>query len=86
MIYRVIVIAGLTLGVLFPVYGEEVKSGGPKGVDEVTSDVVTNVFKKTNAFFQGNLEITMTEDKSRHKKDYTMNAIGEKVPKATERR
>ena len=56
-----------------------------KGIDETASDIVTNVFKKTNALVQGNLEVTMAADNSREKskKNYTLNAIGIKVPRST---
>jgi len=54
-------------------------------VEKTASDVVTNVFDKTNAFFQGRLEVTMAEDRDRYnnRKNYTLNVLGERVPKAT---
>lgn len=56
----------------------------PKSV-EVPLDVATDLIKKTNAFFQGNLEVTMSSgrDRYKNKNSYTVNAIGQKVPKAT---
>ena len=72
----------LSIVLTLPGFADEEKV---KGVDQTASDIVTNVFKKTNAFFQGNLEISMSADNSRkkNKDNYTMNVLGMKVPKST---
>ena len=72
----------LSIVLTLPGFADEEKV---KGVDQTASDIVTNVFKKTNAFFQGNLEISMSADNSRkkNKDSYTMNVLGMKVPKST---
>lgn len=89
------------IGVCILSYAEETKSdasakagspatsntGGPKKPKslDVPLDVATDIIRKTNAFFQGNLEIAMPPDtdKYKNKDNYTFNAIGQKVPKAT---
>lgn len=52
-----------------------------KGLDLV-SDVVADAFSKTNALLTGNLEIAM-ERKIDKPGDYTINAIGQRVPGST---
>jgi len=54
----------------------------PKSLD-VPLNVATDIIKKTNAFFQGNLEIAMPQDTDKYKNNYILNAIGQKVPRAT---
>lgn len=63
---------------------DEVVEPKPKGVD-VVSDVAVGVIRKANAFFQGNLEITMPPDNDRYKNrnSYSRNAIGQRVPGST---
>lgn len=83
-ICRIIAVAGLAICVPALIYAENVKPKEPKGLD-VASDTAITVIQKTNAFFQGNLEITMSGDKDKYKKsDYTVNAMGVKVPKSTD--
>lgn len=53
-----------------------------KGVEMVPETAVT-ILKKANAFFAGNLEWTMPAGKDKYKNDYTVNAMGNKVPAAT---
>lgn len=57
----------------------------PKGAVDVTSETAVSVIQKVNAFFQGNLEVTMDSDQERikNKDNYITNAIGQKVPKTT---
>lgn len=47
-------------------------------------NTAVTVINKLNAFFQGNLEFTMAPDTGKYKKDYMLNALGQKVPRATE--
>jgi len=53
-----------------------------KGLD-VVSDTAVSIIRKTNAFFQGNLEWTMPTDKNNYKKDYTIDTLGARVPRST---
>ena len=75
----------LILGVSVYVNAEDAKPKKVKGLD-VVSDTAVTVINKTNAFFQGNLEITMSKDpdKNKNKNNYSVNAIGQKVPKSTD--
>ena len=52
---------------------------------DMVSDTVSGVFNKANALLAGDLEITMSEDKDREAaaKDFTINAMGQKVPTRT---
>lgn len=63
------------------VLAEEKKA---KGLDMI-SDTVTAAANKASAILTLNLEVTMDEDKDKYKyKDnYTVNAIGQRVPRAT---
>lgn len=91
----------LIIGICAPLFAEGTKSDpstkaqGPilsnaegseeaRGVDMVF-DTATVIIRKTNAFFQGNLEFTMPADtdKYNNRESYTENAIGQKVPKST---
>ena len=74
----------LMIGICSAVYAQTEKPKA-KTAEKTVSDVVTNVFDKTNAFFQGRLEVTMAEDKDKYKnrKNYTINALGDRVPKTT---
>lgn len=49
---------------------------------DLVSDVVADAFAKTNALLTGNLEITM-DRKTDKRDDYTINALGQRVPKST---
>ena len=75
----------LTIVTCSAVHAETAQPKEAKSVDKTVSDVVTNVFDKTNAFFQGKLEIAMPEDTDKYKnrKNYTVNTLGERVPKST---
>ena len=53
-----------------------------KGLDVVT-DTAIALIHKTNAFFQGNLAWTMTPEKDKYERDYTIDALGRKVPRST---
>ncbi len=55
-----------------------------QGVDLVT-DTAAAVVTKAFAILSGDLEVTMKpeEDKAKKKENYTENALGEMVPKAT---
>ena len=66
----------------FPAFAEE--EGVVKSV-EVVSDTVTAAANKTGALLCGKLEFTMSEDRDKYndEKDYTTNAIGQKVPSST---
>ena len=52
---------------------------------DMVSDTVAGVFNKANALLAGDLEITMSKDKDREAatKDFTINAMGQKVPTRT---
>ncbi len=52
-----------------------------QGLDMV-SDTVASVFNKANALLEGKLEVTMT-NKVQLRDDYTINAMGQRVPKST---
>ena len=50
----------------------------------MVTDVVGDVGNKAVALMSGNLEMTMELDKNRPSKgDYTYNALGQRVPKAS---
>ena len=49
---------------------------------DMVSDTVGTVFNKANAILAGNLEVTMSK-KVDKRDDYTINAMGQRVPKAT---
>lgn len=53
-----------------------------KGLDMV-SDTVATTFKKATALLEGKLEVTMSLDKTNTTTQFSTNAIGQKVPKAT---
>jgi len=55
---------------------------GPVRYD-VVSDTVGSIWDKANALMTGQLEITMTDNKRERPDDFTRDAIGRKVPKAT---
>lgn len=80
----IITILTLIAGGCGELCAEDEGSKEPKGLD-VVSDVAVTLIKKTNAFFQGNLEITMPPDvdSNKNKDNYSSNAIGQRVPKAT---
>lgn len=52
---------------------------------DMVSDTVAGCFKKANALLAGELEITMNKDgdKKAAKEDFTINAMGQKVPTRT---
>lgn len=78
---RIVMVLVLIAGLSIPAHAEEKKV---KGV-EVVTDTVTAVVTKANALLTGNLEITMSEDRNKYKNkdNYTLNALGQKVPKST---
>ena len=80
-IYWSIVMVVFIVGISSIVWAEEKQA---KGL-EVVSETVSAAANKVGALLTLNLEVTMAEDKDKYKyKDnYTINAIGEKVPKAT---
>jgi hypothetical protein len=49
---------------------------------DMVSDTVEAAFSKANAILSGNLEVTMSK-KVDKRDDYTINAMGQRVPKAT---
>jgi hypothetical protein len=49
---------------------------------DMVSDTVGQVFNKANAILSGNLEVTMSK-KVDKRDDYTINAMGQRVPKKT---
>ncbi len=49
---------------------------------DMVSDTVGQAFNKANAILSGNLEVTMSK-KAEKRDDYTINAMGQRVPKAT---
>jgi len=49
---------------------------------DMVSDTVAAVFNKANALLAGDLEITMSS-KVEKRDDYTINAMGQRVPKST---
>ena len=73
--------AMMTIGICGRLYAEEKKEEA-KGLDMV-SDTVATAFNKANALLAGKLEFTMSPDKPNIEEQFTRNAIGQKVPKAT---
>ena len=71
----------LIIGLCVQAYAADEKQDA-KGLDMV-SDTVSTVFNKANALLSGNLEVTMSKDKADTSGQYTTNAIGQRVPKAT---
>ena len=74
------------------IYAADDKAGSNKPAAEpkaqsldMVSDTVEGVFNKANALLAGDLEITMSKDKDREAaaKDFTINAMGQKVPTRT---
>ena len=62
---------------------QEQKQKPPQEVKlDMVSDTVTTVFSKANAILAGNMEITMPK-KVEDRDSYTINAMGQRVPKAT---
>ena len=81
MRYKIIAVLVLIMGMCRSVYAEEEQ---PKGPVDVTSETAVSILQKANALLTGNLEITMEEDRDKYNKDnYTVNALGERVPKST---
>jgi hypothetical protein len=62
-----------------PAHAKEQKA---KGVDVVPETAVT-VLKKVNAFFTGDLTWTMPAGKDKYRNDYTINPIGNRIPRST---
>jgi len=82
-------LAVLIAAAFVPAYADENQADSKKtdqqkaqGLDMV-SDVVSSTFSKANALLAGDLEVTMSrdEDMSKIEKQYTTNALGQKVPK-----
>lgn len=76
---RSVMVLALIMGLSITSYAEERKAGGV----EMVTDTVAAVVTKANALVSGKLEITMTEDRSKYNKKYTVNALGDKVPSST---
>ena len=53
-----------------------------KGLDMV-SDTVAAAFSKANALLSGSLDITMSLERPDTEKQFTTNALGQRVPKST---
>lgn len=49
---------------------------------DMVSDTVGAVFNKANAILSGDVEVTMS-NRVEKRDDYTINAMGQRVPKAT---
>ena len=66
------------------VCAEEANETKAKGLDAIT-DAAGAVVTKAGALLTGKLEVTMPTDKDRYadKNNYSVNAMGEKVPKST---
>lgn len=79
MRYRLTAVFILIIGACRLVGAEE---GNPKGPDVVLDTAVT-VLRKINAFFTGNLDWTMPPGKDPYKEDYTVDALGDRVPSST---
>ena len=81
--YLIIIILAITI--CQTGFADEKKVTAAKGIDETASDIVTSVFNKTNALVQGNLNVTMSPDNTRekNKNNYTLNALGMRVPRST---
>ena len=68
--------------VFFCGFAESEEKREAKGLDMV-SDTVVTAFSKANALLAGNLEITMSLEKPDTEQQFTVNAIGKKVPRFT---
>ncbi len=77
---KFVMVLALIVGLSITVYAADEKK--VKGI-EVVPETVTAVVDKTNALLSGKLEFTMTEDRSKYNKKYTVNALGNKVPAST---
>ena len=81
ILQKIIVIVMLVVGVCGLAYADEEKQKA-QGLDMV-SDTVATAFNKANALLAGNLDFTMSLDKPNTEEQFTTNALGQKVPKAT---
>ena len=72
----------LTLVLLSAVPAHAEEEQKVKGV-EVVPDTTVTVLQKINAFFTGNLTWTMPAGDSPYKNDYTVNSLGNRVPRST---
>ena len=77
-----IVLAFVLIAGLCGLANAEEEKQKAKGLDMV-SDTVATAFNKANALLAGKLDITMSLDKPNTEEQFTTNAIGQKVPKAT---
>ena len=77
----IIAIAGLMMiaGACGSSFAEEEKA---KGLDVVT-DTALAIIHKTDAFFQGHLAWTMEPGKDKYCNDYTVDALGRRIPRST---
>ncbi len=76
-------LAMLLLSVLAYAGGNQPKEKPPNEVNfDMVSDTVGQLFGKANAIVSGNIDITMSPRVDK-KDDYTINAMGQRVPKAT---
>ncbi len=70
----------MALAFVVSAYAEE--EDKVKGLD-IVSDTVSTAFDKVNALLAGKLEITMAPDAPDNKDQFTTDATGRRVPKAT---
>ncbi len=75
-----LVSALLLIGVSIIAYADDEQKA--QGLDMV-SDTVATAFNKANALLAGKLDITMSLEKPDTEEQFTTNAIGQKVPKAS---
>ena len=77
------IISGMIIGAILlsniPVCAEESKV---KSVEIVPETAVT-ILQKVNAFFTGDLTWTMPAGKNEYKNSYTVDPLGNKVPRST---
>ena len=76
-------LAMLLLCVLAYADGNQLNEKPPNEVNlDMVSDTVGQLFGKASAIVSGNIDITMSPRVDK-KDDYTINAMGQRVPKAT---
>lgn len=78
---KIAILVVLIVGASVLSYAEEAEQKA-QGLDMV-SDTVATAFNKATALLSGKLEITMSLDKPNTEEQFTINAIGQKVPKST---
>lgn len=85
MTLKIFIIILLVAGISLSAYADEDKKPDDNRQVklDMVSDTVSTAFSKVNAVLQWNMDVTMSPEKGNAPQQYTINAIGQKVPKAT---